>query len=161
MKQYIVNFAAAWLLSGLVLASNSAYGESHPYDFQANAKMVHKLHGPVDNAYGLINVVSDNEGKGVIDVMFSNGSQIDWVKFNARVKFLNASGSVISEQHFYRWLDAAGEDGAAERKLSKRLAVTGFETIEVEFYLTDMPESGIAHSEGADKVRVSAVNGIL
>lgn len=156
MNKYTMNIAAALFVSGLAFASNPAYGESHSYDFQANAKMQHKQYGLVDKAYGLVNVVTDNDGKGTIDVMFSNGSQIDWAKFNARLKFVDASGTIIKQEHIYRWLDAAGEDGATERKVSKSLTVFGFETIEVEFYLTDIPETGVAASDDQGIVRVSS-----
>lgn len=154
MNKYLLNITLL-LASALQMTSIPAYGESHSYDFHADAKMLHKHHGPVDKAYGLVKVVTDHHGKGTIDVMFSNGSQIDWAKFNAHVKFLNASGSVVREEHIYRWLDAANEDGAAERKISKSLTVSGFETIEVEFYLTDIPGTDVAESGSQGVVRVS------
>ncbi len=156
MYKYLLNLAFM-LVSGLLVASSPAYGESHPFDFHINAKMQHKHHGPVDKAYGLVSINTDNHGNGIIDVMFSNGSQIDWAKFNAHIKFLNASASVIKEEHIYRWLDAAGEDGATERKVSKLVTISGFESIEVDFYLTDMPESGIAESSRKHSLRVSSV----
>ena len=156
MNKYTLNTVAALLVSCLAFASNPAYGEAYPHDFQANAKMLHKQYGPVDKAYGLVNVVTDNDGKGSIDVMFSNGSQIDWAKFNAQLKFIDASGAIVKQEHIYRWLDAATEDGATERKVSKSLTVSGFETIEVEFYLTDIPETGVVASRNQGIVRVSS-----
>ncbi len=133
------------LIAGILLAfasfiSHTANAVSHPYDFHADAKMVHKNHGPVDNAYGYMNVITNDRGKGIINVMFSNGSAINLARFNARVKFLNASGLVIKEEYFGHRISAAGFSGAVERKVSKPLAVSNFDSILVEFYLSDVPD---------------------
>ncbi len=147
---YIIN---TLFVLGLALAFNPAYGEARPYSFHAIAKMHDKHQEPVDKAYGLINIVTDNNGKGRINVMFSNGSKIDWAKFNAHVKFINASGSVLKNEHIYRWLEAANEEGASERKVSKSLTVNDFTSVEVEFYLTDIPQTGLVKPDRVDVVR--------
>lgn len=152
MNKHILNVLNAVLILGLTIAMNLAYGETRPYIFNAQAKMLDKHREPVDRAYGLINIITDNSGKGRIDVMFSNGSNIDWAKFNAHVIFLNASGSVLKDEHIYRWLDAANDEGASERKVSKLLSVTDFTNIEVDFYLSDIPETGDVQSDQVDVV---------
>ncbi len=153
MTKYGLNIINTLLIVGLALVFNPAYGETHRYTFYAISKMLDQHQKPVDQAYGLISIVSDDNGKGRINVMFSNGSKIDWAKFNARVKFINASGSVLKNEHIYRWLDAANEDGASERKVSKLLSVNEFTSVEVEFYLTDIPETGLVKSDRVDVVR--------
>lgn len=150
MKKYTLNVVAILLISLSAFASNPAYGDSHSYDFHADAKMAHKNFGPIDKAYGYMNVITDNSGKSTINVMFSNGSEIDWARFNARVKFLDSSGLVIEEEHIYRWIDAAGVDGAEERRVSKSLTVTEFETIEVDFYLSDLSDINLAMLVGIE-----------
>ena len=122
-----------------IFGANLSYAATNPFNFHTDAKMVQKSHGPVDKAYGYMNVVTDNNGKGVINVMFSNGSRIDWARFNADVKFLNAAGSVIKQEHFARRLKAANHDGAAEHKLIKPLTISNFDSIQVDFYLSDVP----------------------
>ena len=133
------------LIAGMLLAiasfiSNSAFAVSHPYDFHVDAKMVHKNHGPVENAYGYMNIITNDNGSGTINVMFSNGSRLNLARFNARVKFLNASGSVIKEEHFGHRISAASFTGAVERKVSKPLTVSNFDSIQVDFYLSDIPD---------------------
>ncbi len=133
------------LIAGILLAlasliGNSASAVSHPYDFHTDAKMVHKSYGPVDKAYGYMNVITNDRGNGVINVMFSNGSSLNLARFNARVVFLSASGSVIKEEHFGHRISAAGYSGAVERKVSKPLTVSNFDSIRVDFYLSDIPE---------------------
>jgi len=130
-------FFIALLVSGFAI--NSASAAAHPFDLHIDAKMVEKSRGPVDKAYGYVNLVSDNKGNGIINVMFSNGSQIDWARFNADVKFLNAEGSVIKQEHFGRRLGAANQSGAVEHKLIKPLTVSNFDSIQVDFYLSDLP----------------------
>ncbi len=130
------------LFSAMLTIFNSAYSDSDAFDFQANAKMLHKHHGPVDKAYGMVNVIIDDQGKGRLDVMFSNGSHINWVKFNAEVKFIDAGGRVVREEHVYRWLESANAEGAAERKVTKSMTLNRVRSVKVDFYLTDIIESG-------------------
>ena len=142
MNKKRLHSVALLLLSGLLVILNPAYSESEIFDFQANAKMMHKHHGPVDNTYGLINVAIDADGQGRMEVMFSNGSQIDWARFNAYVKFIDAGGLVVREEHVYRWLESANAEGAAERKISKSMTLNRVKSVEVDFYLTDIVDAG-------------------
>jgi hypothetical protein len=137
MNKTMLKIASICLVPLILLGSRQALAVAHPYDFHADARMVHQNLGPVDKAYGYMNVVTDTDGNGIINVMFSNGSRLNWVRFNARVKFLNAAGVVIKEENFDHRIGAAGDEGAVERKVSKPLAVSDFASIQVDFYLTD------------------------
>jgi hypothetical protein len=77
-------------------------------------------------------------------VMFSNGTSLDYVRFNARVKFLDADGALIREEYFERRIEAAGSDGAAERSLSKLADLSEFAAVEVDFFLSDIPLATVA-----------------
>jgi len=120
--------------------ANAAFAATHPYEFHADARMQHEKLGPIENAYGYTIVATDANGNGSINVMFSNGSSLDGARFNARVKFLDASGQVIKEENFGRWIAAADSQGAMESKVSKPLKFSNFARIEVEFYLSDIPK---------------------
>ena len=133
----MIKIASICLLPLSLLGSRQVYAVAHPYDFHADARMVHQNLGPVEKAYGYMNVVTDTNGNGIINVMFSNGSQLNWARFNARVKFLDAAGVVIKQEYFDHRIAAAGNEGANERKVSKPLAVSDFDSIQVDFYLTD------------------------
>jgi hypothetical protein len=137
MNKTMLKIASICLLPLSLLAPRQALAVAHPYDFHADARMVHQIFGPVEKAYGYMNVVTDTDGKGIINVMFSNGSQLNWTRFNARVKFLDAAGAVIKEEYFDHRIAAAGNEGAVERKVSKPLSVSNFDSIQVDFYLTD------------------------
>ena len=126
------------LLAGLGIFSSPTYSDPGTFGFRANAKIMHEHDVPVDKAYGLINVVIDGDGRGEMEVMFSNGSHIDWVKFNAEVRFIDAAGRVVEEQYVYRWLESANFDGASERKVSKTLSLNSVKSVEVDFYLSDI-----------------------
>jgi len=106
--------------------------------------MQHERLGPIDQAYGYMNVVTDESGNGTINVMFFNGSGRDLAQFNARVTFLDETDNVIGEEHFDCWLDAAGLDEAIECKVTKPLSLSNFETIEVDFYLSEIDEISAA-----------------
>ena len=155
MNKYRSNAVAALFALGLVFASNPSYALSHPLDFHANARLVSASDGPVDKAYGYMHVVTDTKGGGIINVMFSNGTRINRARFNARVKFLDASGSVIREEYFNHRIRAAGLDGAVEFKVTKPLARLDFDSIEVDFYMTDIPDSSRTASYQGNKVKVS------
>lgn len=133
-----LQITAILLLAGLGALFSPAYSESVTFGFRANAKMMHEHDVPVNNAYGLINVVIDGDGRGRMEVMFSNGSHIDWVKFNAEVRFIDAAGMVVEEQYVYRWLESADVEGASERKVSKTLSLNSVKSVEVDFYLSDI-----------------------
>ena len=140
MNEYILILAAAVLIPLAVFTSKLANAASHPYEFHADAKMKHESLGPVEKTYGYMNVVTDTDGKGTINVMFSNGSQLPGARFNARVKFMDASGSVIKEEYFNQWIDASGYVEAVESKVTKPLNLSDFDSIKVDFYLSDIPK---------------------
>lgn len=129
------------LVPALITMSGMGWAVEHPVDIHHHAKMVYEDFGPVDDTYGYLSIVTNEEGKGMINVMFSNGRKTDWVKFNARVKFLDEFGTVIKETNVHRWVGSAGSEGAAERKVTTPLKVSEFDAIEVEFYLTDTQDT--------------------
>ena len=135
---------SAGLFALSLLSSLPADAASHPFEFHADARMQHDRYGPIDQAYGYMNVVTDDNGKGTINVMFFNGSGLDLAQFNARVQFLDTAGSVIEEQHFDCWLDAAGLREAIECKVTKPLTRSDFDSIQVEFYLSEVDEFSAA-----------------
>ncbi|MDH3221663.1 MAG: hypothetical protein OEO19_19190 [Gammaproteobacteria bacterium] len=140
MKRYRQILTAALLLSTALLITNPAAAVSYPYEFHTDARMQHRSLGPVENAYGYMNIVTDDQGHGVINVMFSNASLLEVALFNARVRFLSAAGELLTEEHFDCWIDAAGYREPIECKITKPLALSGFDTVEVDFYLSDVPD---------------------
>lgn len=124
------------LLAALIFSLPLA-AAPHPFEFHADGRMVHAQYGPVDRAYGYMNVVTDGAGNGTINVMFSNGSGRDLAQFNARVKFIDTAGAVIREEHFDCWMDAEGLREAIECKVTKPLSAANFDSIEVDFYLSE------------------------
>ncbi len=120
---------------------NQAYAVAHPYEFHADSKMQLQSYGPVDDAYGYMYVETDIEGNGTITVMFSNASEVDLARFNAHVKFLDAGGAVIGEEYFDCWIDREGLREAIECKLSRPLAHSGFDSIQVDFFLSDVTDA--------------------
>ena len=119
-----------------MVASSQAHAVAHPYEFHADAKMAHQEQGPVDKAYGYMNVITDKDGNGSINVMFSNASHVNEAGFNASVKFLNTAGAVVREENFNCWMDSTGIEGPLECKVSKPLMTSNFESIQVDFYLS-------------------------
>jgi hypothetical protein len=144
MRKTSLLTAAALSIPFVLVANSQSFAASHPFEFHADATMVHERFGPVDDAYGYMNVITDGEGKGTINVMFSNASDLDRAQFNARVKFLNAKGTIVQEEHFDCWIDAEGLREAGECKVSQPLTVRGFDSVEVDFYLSDIPELSAA-----------------
>lgn len=128
----------------LLTAAVSVSAASHPFEFHADARMQHDSFGPVEQAYGYLNIVTDDIGNGTINVMFFNGSGRDLAQFNARVKFLDATGSVLREENFDCWLDAEGLNEAIECKVTKPLSLTTFESVEVDFFLSEIDEINAA-----------------
>ena len=135
---------AALLLPLLLLTCAEAVAGNPNYEYHADARMQHALTGPLKDAYGYVYVVTDKKGHGVIRVMFSNGTVLDYASFNARVKFLDANGELIREEHFERRIEAAGLHGAAERSLSKLVDLSEFAAVRVDFYLSDIPVATLA-----------------
>ena len=137
MKMYRKISLLALAVSLSLLLSGLAQAVSHPFDFHSNSKMVHKIHGPLKNTYGYVNVATNTYGKGMIKVMFSNGGMIDSARFNARVIFLDAAGDIIKEEHLESWIDAVGVQQTVEARVTKALTIPDFDSIKVEFYLSD------------------------
>ncbi len=141
---------------------SQAYAVAHPYEFHANAKMQLQSYGPVDDAYGYMYVETDIEGNGTITVMFSNASEVDLARFNAHVKFLDVAGEVIGEEYFDCWIDREGMREAIECKLSRPLAHSGFDSIQVDFYLSDLPDgSSVTRAEFDAGAEISGLVGYL
>ena len=140
MHRYTQILTSALLIPLSLLVSLPASAVSHPYEFHIDARMEHRSFGLVENAYGYLNIVTDDNGNGVINVMFSNASQLEVALFNARVTFLNAAGEVLEEESFDCWIEAAGFREAMECKVTKPLPLSRFDSIEVDFYLSDVPD---------------------
>jgi hypothetical protein len=155
MNKTLLKIASICLVPLSLLGSRQAFAVSHPYDFHADAKMVHQNIGPVEKAYGYMNVVTDTSGNGIIKVMFSNGSRLHRARFNARVKFLNAAGVVVKEEYFDHRIAAAGNDGAIERKVTKPLSLTEFDSIQVDFYLSDLPDTAAKPATSSNSLSAS------
>ncbi len=146
MKNYLSQSILVLLLPMSMLAWGQAAAVNHAYEFHADARMEHATRGHLENAYGYMYAVTDKKGHGAISVMFSNGSRRRAAQFNARVKFVDANGTMIKEEYFTRRIAAAGRDGAVERKLVRAISLSGFESIEVDFYLTDVSQPAVSAS---------------
>jgi len=142
-RNSLIAAAALWI-PVLLATPPQAAAAAQPFEFHADATMVHERIGPVENAYGYMNVITDGKGTGTINVMFSNGSELARAQFNARVKFLGAGGKLLREENFDCWIDAEGLREPGECKVSHPLTVRGFESVQVDFYLTDIPELSAA-----------------
>ena len=108
--------------------------------------MRHATGDDVNNAYGYVYVVTDKKGHGVIRVMFSNGTSLHQARFNARIRFLDADGKLIRTEKFDYRIEAAGLQGAAERRLTKLVDLTEFADIEVDFFVSDIPATAVVAS---------------
>ncbi len=159
MIKHIVNLTIALPILLALLASQSASAVGYPYEFSADARMAYKSDTPIDKTYGYMTVVTDKKGNGTINVMFSNGNRFNSARFNARVKFLDASGNVISEEYFDHWLAATEFEEAIEGKVTKSLTLSNFDSIEVDFYLSDISSSDSAMANYEDTVKVSNTTG--
>ncbi len=150
MAKIISNLALALPVLLSLFTAHPASAAGHPYEFSADARMVHQNLTPLQRAYGFMTVVTDENGDGIINVMFSNGSQSTSARFNARVKFLDDSGAVIREEYFDHWLAAAEFDEAIEGKVTKTMTLADFESIQVDFYLSDITGSNAAMANQVD-----------
>lgn len=137
MYKFALIYTAALLGPLFMLAGSQAGAVTHPYEFHADAKMLIVDQGPVERAYGYMNVSTDPGGDGEINVMFSNASRVNEAEFNARVRFLDRAGATIREESFNCRIDATGIEGPVECKVSKPLTLTDFDSIEVDFFLTE------------------------
>lgn len=144
MKIQTSTLVSVILLPLALLGSISAGAATYPFEFHADARMQHALYGPIEQAYGYMNVVTDDHGNGTINVMFSNGSGLDLAQFNARVKFLDARGAIIKEEYFDCWMDAEGLQEAIECRITKPLSLSNFDSVEVDFYLSEIDELNAA-----------------
>ena len=133
-----------------LLASQPASAVSYPFEFSTDAKMTYGSGPAIDKAYGFMTVVTDQHGDGTINVMFSNGSRSTSARFNARVKFLDQSGDVIREEYFDHWMGAAEFDEAIEGKVTKTMTPAEFDSIEVDFYLSNITGSNAATATQTD-----------
>ena len=143
----ILNMVLPLLVS--LFASLPASAVGHPYDFAVDARMPIHDQDAVTKTYGFMTLVTDGEGNGTIDVMFSNGNNAHSARFNARVKFLDTDGTVIREEYFDHWLAAAEFDEAIEGKVTKHLPLSDFESIQVDFFLSDIsgPDAAAASAK--------------
>jgi hypothetical protein len=155
MKHRIYRLIAALPLLLLPFASQTATAVGHPYDFAIDARMANHGDVTITKTYGYMTLVTDRNGNGIIDVMFSNGNARHSARFNARVKFLDAAGAVIREEYFNHWLAAAEFDEPIEGKVSKPLPLSDFDSIQVEFFLSDISGSTRAAANNSPGVRVS------
>jgi hypothetical protein len=133
-----------------LLASQPASAVGYPFEFSTDARMTSTSETAIEKAYGFMTVVTDKNGDGTINVMFSNGSRLTSARFNARVKFLDDSGAVIREEYFDHWLAAAEFDEAIEGKVTKAMTPSEFDSIEVDFYLSDITGSNAVMANQVD-----------
>jgi hypothetical protein len=133
-----------------LLASQPASAVGYPFEFSTDAKMTYGSETAIEKVYGFMTVATDKNGDGTINVMFSNGSRSTSARFNARVKFLDQSGAVIREEYFDHWLGAAEFDEAIEGKVTKAMTSADFESIQVDFYLSDITGSNAAMANQVD-----------
>jgi len=140
MKIQTSKLVAAALLPLSLLISIPPAAASQPFEFHADARMQHEQLGPIEQAYGYMYVITDDKGNGTISVMFSNGSGLDLAQFNARVKFLDTAGAIVKEEYFDCWMDAEGLQEAIECKVTKPLSLSNFDSVEVDFYLSEIDE---------------------
>ena len=144
MSEYTLYMATVLMITVSAFVLHPAQAASRTTEFHEFARMAHESFGRIDETYGYVYVTTDAGGAGTISVMFSNGSRLNWAKFNARVKFLDTSGAVIKEEYFNQRIAAADLQGAAEGKISKPLTFSNFDSIQVDFYLSDIPESSLS-----------------
>jgi len=144
MSEYTLYMATVLMITVSAFVLHPAQAASRTTEFHEFARMAHESFGRIDETYGYVYVTTDGGGAGTISVMFSNGSRLNWAKFNARVKFLDTSGAVIKEEYFNQRIAAADLQGAAEGKISKPLTFSSFDSIQVDFYLSDIPESSLS-----------------
>ena len=129
MYRFAVIYLAALLGPFFTLVAGQAQAVSHPYEFHSDAKIATLDQDPIDKAYGYMNVFTNPDGHGLINVMFSNASRVDEAEFNARVKFLDRDGEVIQEERFNCWIDSSGIEHPIECKVSKYVTLINFDSI--------------------------------
>ena len=142
MKQTRSKQYALLLLPLLLLALGNAAATSQNFEYHADARMHYPGGSPLEDAYGYAYVVSDKRGHGVIRVMFSNGTALGRLRFNARVQFIDSEGAIIREEMFAQRIEAADARGAAEHQISKIVELNDFDRVQVDFYLSEMVVAG-------------------
>ena len=122
-----------------MLVAQVALAAGPTFEFHHDAPMQHRNGESLREAYGYAYVATDMRGHGVIRVMFSNGSELDNARFNALLTFRDADGRMIRSESFSERISAAGADGAAEHRLSRLVNLNQFESLEIDFFLSDVP----------------------
>ena len=126
-------------LTGLSPVSLASSAE----EFHYSAGMKYDDYGPVAKTHGYLRIISDASGYGLIDVMFSNHNPAIHALFNAHVRLLDASGQVLNQTHFNCRVGDPSGDAASECKVSKPLRPVLFDSVEVDFYLSDVPDPNL------------------
>jgi len=160
MKNFLYHSILALLLPLSILAWGQAAAGSQAFEFHADARMEHATRGPVENAYGYMYALTDKKGHGAVNVMFSNGNRSQIAQFNALVKFVDAQGRVLEDEYFTCPIAAAGRGEAVECKLTRAIRLSGFDSIEVEFYLTDVMQPEASASAVTALLQPLSVNSI-
>ena len=150
MNKFDVNLAAFLLLPMLWFSCGQAAAVNQAFEYHADARMRLASGDAVKHAYGYVYVVTDKRGHGMIQVMFSNGTAMDRVQFNAQVKFLDADGELLRVEKFGRRIEAAGAHGAGERQLTKLVDLTEFADVEVDFFLSEIPATTLVANNSPD-----------
>ena len=132
----------AALLFPMVVASLPAMAAAAE-EFHTSANMRYGGQFAIPETHGYVRVISDASGNGMIDVMFFNGNPEVQALFNASVRFIDASGRLVVETHFNCRVGEVSPDGAGECKVSKPLNKTLFDSVEVDFYLSDLPDPNL------------------
>ena len=133
--QYPLYLGTAVLLALSLLFLGTAQAASWPYHYQADALLEQPNGQPAGDARAYLEIRSYRPGEGRITLVFANGSRSSVARFNARIRFLDADGKVLREEHFESRLGAADSEGAFERMLSRALRVEAFARVDAEFYL--------------------------
>lgn len=133
--QYPLYLGTAALLVMSLLFLGTAQATSWPYTYHADALLEQANGQAASDARAYLEIRSYRPGEGRITLVFANGSRSSAARFNARIRFLDANGEVLREEHFESRLGAADTDGAFERRLSRALRVDDFARVDAEFYL--------------------------
>ncbi len=141
MDKLLLKLTLALFTVLAIMGLNQVYAASTPLEFHADAKMRLAGGAAVDRTYGYLRVRADGSGNGLVDVMFSNGSPTLKARFNARVEFLDGDGRIVREEHFTCRLGRAGSGGTRECKQSRMLRRSWFDKVQVDFYLSDVPNA--------------------
>jgi hypothetical protein len=139
MNKFLLKATISLFILLWVFSLNRVYAASSYDEYHSSTRMNYPAHGPVAKTYGYLHVISDSAGNGLIDVMFSNGDPAIQALFNASVRLLDSSGQVLNETQFHCRLGDLSADTRNECKVSKSISRTQFDSIEVDFYLSDIP----------------------